>query len=121
MISKIRLSNIPITKSKSNNQLFINQLQIENYNILTIMVTYFGGCKDHSFQLSGFKETGNKILLNLEHNSNGDTCKKIIREKLYFDLTPIDKEYPTSQDLNKNLFILTLTNLEIEYKVINDC
>ena len=47
------------------------------------MVTYFVGCKEHSFRLFGYKETKNKIILSLEHNSNGDTCKKI-REKNIF-------------------------------------
>jgi hypothetical protein len=117
MISKIILSDIPITKSKSN-QIFINKMQIENYNILSIMVTYFGGCKKHSFQLFGFRKTENKILLSLEHNSNGDICKKIIREKLYFDLTPINNLSQKSQGINNNPFILTLTNLEIKYNII---
>lgn len=117
MISKIILSKIPITKSK-NNQIFVNKMQIENNYTLSITVTYFGGCKKHSFKLFGFKETKNKILLNLDHNSNGDTCKKIIKEKLFFDITPINKEYQKVQDITNNLFILTLTNLEIDYKVI---
>jgi hypothetical protein len=117
MISKIILSKIPITKSKSN-QIFINKMQIENNNTLSIKVTYFGGCKKHSFELYGFKETKNKIVLNLEHNTNGDTCKKIIRENLFFDLTPINNEYQKMRDINNDLFVLTLTNFDIEYRIL---
>lgn len=93
-------------------------MQIENNNTLSITVTYFGGCKKHSFELFGFKETKNKIILNLEHNTNGDTCKKIIRENLYFDLTPINKEYEKMQDISNDLFVLTLTNFDIEYRIL---
>ena len=76
MISKIILSKISITKSKSN-QIFVKRMQIENNSTLSIMVTYFGGCKEPSFQLFGFREIENRIILSLEHNSNGDTCKKM--------------------------------------------
>ena len=117
MISKIILSKIPITKSKTN-QIFINKIQIENNNTLSITVTYFGGCKKHSFQLFGFRETKNRIILNLEHNTNGDICKKIIREKLFFDLTPINNEYQTMQDINNDLFVLNLTNFDLEYRIL---
>jgi hypothetical protein len=117
MISKITLSKIPITKSKSN-QIFINKMQIENNNTLSIIVTYFGGCRKHSFQLFGFRETKNKIILDLEHNTNGDTCKKIIRENIYFDLTPINNEYQKMQDISINLFVLTLANFDIEYRIL---
>ena len=117
MISKIILAKIPFTKSKYN-QLFVNRMQIENNTNLSIMVTYFGGCKEHFFQLFGFMETKNRIILNLEHNSNGDTCKKIIRKNIYFDLTPINNFYQKAKDRNNNnLFILTLRNLDIEYRI----
>ena len=78
MLASTTVNNnyLNIKKIQADNDTIINGMQIKNNNTLSILVTYFGGCKEHSFKLFGFRETKNKVILSLEHNSNGDTCKK---------------------------------------------
>jgi hypothetical protein len=65
-------------------------------NILTIHVTYQGGCQEHDFALHAatafLQSIPPQALLHLSHDANGDTCKQNIEKQLSFDLTPLDPE-----------------------------
>ncbi len=64
-----------------------------NDTILTIGVEFFGGCKEHEFDLvfNGLykKSLPRKADLFIVHESNGDTCKSEVKKEVYFNLTPI--------------------------------
>jgi hypothetical protein len=65
-------------------------------NILTIHVTYQGGCQEHDFALHAatafLQSIPPQALLHLSHDAQGDTCKQNIQKQLSFDLTPLDPE-----------------------------
>jgi hypothetical protein len=117
MTSKVILTSKDQIKELRNNQVFINGIEVEANNIIFIKVTYSGGCKEHIFKLFGFIDNNNKIVLTLQHNSNGDACKKIIKETLSFDLTPIKNEFQKLKDINNNFVTLILKDREIKYNI----
>ncbi len=61
--------------------------------ILSVFVTYPGGCADHDFVLIGSNELAEsyppKMYTTLTHNANEDACEDIIQDTLTFDLSPI--------------------------------
>ncbi len=94
---------------------------IEN-DILSIVVSYSGGCEKHEFSLVaalGFTNTdlSPHAKLALGHESNGDTCKKIIRERLAFDLSPLKEKCQQVYGIKSDLMTLLMMNttITIEY------
>ena len=83
-------------------QLFENEIQIK--------ISYTGGCKTHDFQLAANRNSISKLTkdinLNLSHNDNNDRCKRIVSEKLVFDLSPLlQLIYPQDPKNDAKLFI----------------
>lgn len=70
-------------------------LEMSNENdILTVIVQYGGGCKEHDFNayFSGgwAKSLPPQAALYFEHlNPDNDPCRSIVRDTLYFNLTPV--------------------------------
>ena len=66
-------------------------------NILSIRVSYSGGCRNHQFVLTAadsFLESSPvQLRLVLTHDANNDTCEAYPTELLRFDLTPIRERY----------------------------
>lgn len=64
-----------------------------NGDVLKISVEYGGGCKEHEFKMNWtgawMKSKPPKVNLWLEHQSNEDNCRALIRENLSFDLKSI--------------------------------
>lgn len=73
---------------------------------IQINISYTGGCKSHDFSLvvdrKVISELTNDANLILSHNDNGDRCKRIVNEKLVFDLSPLVR-LKDVKDLNKVL------------------
>lgn len=89
-----------------------NAQQIGDFIVLD--VSYSGGCEEHEFQL---ETRGNftatyppEVDVTLKHNSNGDRCRGIKDEKLWFDLTPL--KYGGT---NRVILVLTNTNTTLDY------
>jgi hypothetical protein len=87
-------------------------------DVLTLVVSYSGGCQQHTFTLNGtknyMKSMPPKLGLFLEHNSNGDSCRELKTETLQFDLKKV--RYPgTEKDYT---VILTIDKFDgqLEYK-----
>ncbi|MFZ5554947.1 MAG: hypothetical protein ACOZCO_17685 [Bacteroidota bacterium] len=72
-------------------------------DILTIDVSYSGGCEEHEFKLyfNGMymKSLPPKITLVLYHNHKGDACRSIVDKKLKFDLTPVREKGKTTGEI----------------------
>jgi hypothetical protein len=72
-------------------------------DLLTLFVTYGGGCQKHEFDL--YSTDGIYLSLPpqgdvfLGHNGHGDTCEALFHEKLVFDLTPLLKSNPGGMGL----------------------
>ena len=68
-------------------------------NILTISVSYGGGCRNHVFVLTAaesFQESFPvQLPLVLTHEDNDDPCEAYPTRQLRFDLAPIGERYRT--------------------------
>lgn len=75
---------------KENGAFEINSASIEG-DLLTLEVSYSGGCKEHSFTATFngiyLKSMPPKASIFIAHETNGDACRKIVTETLVFDLT----------------------------------
>ena len=75
---------------KENANTNINSVTLEG-DILTLGISYSGGCEKHSFDLLGsrdiLKSMPPKRGIVLYHNSNGDSCREFIEETLTFDIS----------------------------------
>ena len=62
-------------------------------DILSISVSYSGGCQEHQFDLifngSYKKSLPPQIDLYLTHNSNNDNCRAMIAEELKFNIADV--------------------------------
>lgn len=58
--------------------------------ILTLDISYSGGCEKHAFELVALNSVGKSLppvrSMMLYHDSNGDTCREFITEKLVFNV-----------------------------------
>ena len=79
-----------------------------NGDILSIIVEYSGGCKQHRWALIGsksfMKSLPPKKGLFLEHNSQNDVCRKLITDTLLFDASTA--KYPGKEKNYNVIFIL---------------
>jgi len=89
-----------------------------NKDILSIVVNFSGGCKNHEWLLTGTKNFKKSLPpkkgLTLEHNSNDDNCRKLITDTLYFDLETI--KYPGKESNYTVILELTKFNKIISYQ-----
>jgi hypothetical protein len=64
---------------------------------LRLEVSHGGGCAQHLYGLrwegSFLESLPVQVLLNLTHDAQGDVCKAIVFETLYFDLRPVREQY----------------------------
>ena len=62
-------------------------------DILTLVVSYGGGCEDHEFNLifnGAYKKSlPPQIDLFLKHNANGDKCRAMVQQELKFDIAAV--------------------------------
>lgn len=113
------------------NESHLKELKMDIYNmieakfiendILSTVVSYSGGCEKHEFSLGatlGFANTDLSPQANLVlgHESNGDTCKKIIRERLVFDLSPLKEKCQQVYGVKADSMMLHLMNTTITVK-----
>ena len=81
---------------------------------LVFDVYYSGGCADHTFDLvstGAFTPTyPPEVEIRLKHNSNGDGCRSVIDQKLYFDISPL-KYAGTTQVL----LVIANTNKTLQF------
>ena len=124
-VPNIQILNEKLDTNRINNDVcFIQDADIEG-NFILITVSYSGGCKNHLFDLyaNQFESLGNsnhQTNLILKHNSNNDHCKKIIEERLCFDLYPLKKKCQQDFKLKKGSILLHIRNISLNYD-FNEC
>jgi len=97
------------------------EVKLIKNDILSTLVSYFGGCEKHEFTLGAIPAMTNsdstlQANLVLGHENNGDTCKKIVKERLEFDLTPLKEKYRQIYRVKVGSIMLHLMNKEIIIK-----
>ena len=80
--------------------------------ILTIKVSFSGGCRYHEFVLTAatfFLESDPvQLPMALTHDDNGDTCEAYPTENRRFDLSPIKERYRSAYGLDSGSIRLIL-------------
>jgi len=118
MTDKLILVNKNDIPALKKDHIIINKMEIKDKDNILIKVLFHGGCKEHLFKLFGFFGEDNRILnLLLEHDSNGDNCKMIVRKDLIFDLLTVKNDF-IIRNIQNNFLILKLENLEAEYHIV---
>jgi len=89
----------------------INSVTLD-HNLLTISVTYGGGCEDHDFALIASElwalSNPPQVGIVLSHDAHHDLCKALITKVLTFDLTPLKERYSYGQYQNNGTIVLKL-------------
>jgi hypothetical protein len=89
-------------------------------DVLRLRVSYDGGCREHAFELLGpsdFAESApQQVRIRLAHDNNGDSCKKLVREELLFDLSPLRERYQETRRATSGTLQLLLLNRRLEYR-----
>jgi hypothetical protein len=115
MMDKVILIDKKNIPALEKNFIGINKMEIKNKDNLLVGVLFHGGCKEHFFKLFGFFEDNEILNLILEHDSNGDPCKRVERKNLLFDLSPVRNNDLIKEIIKDNFLILKLINREIKY------
>ena len=81
-------------------------------SVLTISVSYSGGCRSHEFVLTAaesFQESSPAQLpMVLTHEDNDDPCEAYPTEQRRFDLTPITERYQVAYGQDSGSVLLHL-------------
>jgi hypothetical protein len=88
-------------------------------NILTVDLSYSGGCEVHDFELcwdeSYVKTSPEKITPFLSHNANNDPCDGPVTESLEFNLKPVRDHHDTATQSSTGNLIVVLDNQSVMY------
>ncbi len=88
---KIPAASLGDTKETSD-PVTIENVTIDG-NIMTLDVSYSGGCQEHWFDLIGsfavMKSLPPKRSVKLIHNAKDDRCRKMISESISFDISEL--------------------------------
>lgn len=118
----IMLDNESAIQKLKMDTFFLKEATLIDNDILSVTVSYSGGCKKHDFILATvprFTTTTNlshQANLVLAHENNGDACKKIVKEHLYFDLLPLKERYQQVYGIKASSIVLRLMNASINYQ-----
>ncbi len=81
-------------------------------DMLTVSVSYSGGCEAHQFTLvasdSFLESFPVQLHVYLAHNANGDNCEAYPTESYQFDLTPIKTMYQEAYQQEAGTIVLHL-------------
>ena len=115
------LHNEASLKRLKRDPFFLKGAKITDNDILSIIVSYTGGCKKHDFILAAVpifatNAENHQIDIILSHQNNADMCKKIVTESLYFDLSPLKEKYQKAYGIKKSSMLLRIMNITIEYQ-----
>ncbi|NOG47772.1 MAG: hypothetical protein HND50_21215 [Calditrichaeota bacterium] len=86
----------------------LNSVSISD-DILSLSVSYSGGCEEHEFGLFAgkafMKSNPVQAQVILAHDGNGDSCEAWITETLNFNLSPIKKVYQNSYGASGSMYL----------------
>ena len=81
-------------------------------DILTLNVSYGGGCQAHEFTLvaadSFLESFPVQLRISIAHNANNDLCRAWLTEDYHFDLTPIKTMYQEAYRQEAGTIVLRL-------------
>ncbi len=85
-----------------NGSFKVESLSIDG-DIVTMVISYSGGCEEHEFELVTnklyLKSMPPKLNLFLKHNNNGDACRKLVIDTLRYDVSPARYPSPNTKEV----------------------
>ena len=104
------------TADRQTDQFTLNAAAVTG-NILTISVSYSGGCRNHVFVLTAadsFLESSPvQLPMVLTHDANEDPCEAYPTRQLRFDLAPIRERYRAAYGQDSSTVLLLLQPLPL--------
>jgi len=90
----------------------LNEVTVKN-DVLTLNVSYGGGCQEHEFELYMTPPTfmeSNPVQANiyLRHDGNGDTCEAYLTEDVSFDISKIAENYRDAYQSRAGVVLLNV-------------
>lgn len=102
IIHPVILSNDFSSYARESSETQINNAVITD-SILTLSISYNGGCQKHSFELIGSNMIQKSMPpirgIMLVHHANNDDCRELIEEDIKFNISPF--KYPGSDIMLK--------------------
>ena len=93
----------------------VNSLPSITGDVLTLNVSYSGGCEAHEFTLvtSGVFLESNPVQLQaiLAHNANGDNCEAWITETYHFNLSALKTRYQKAYRTETGTIVLGIKGI----------
>ena len=87
----------PRQKTWGSDAYVVNTQPVITEDVLTLNVSYGGGCKAHDFTLvtSGVFQGTDPVELQavIAHNANTDSCEAYLTETYHFDVSPLKAHY----------------------------
>lgn len=84
-------------------------------DVLTLNVSYSGGCEAHEFTLitSGVFLESDPVQLQavLAHNANGDSCEAWITETYHFNVSPLKTRYQKAYRMETGTIVLHIKGI----------
>ena len=84
-------------------------------DVLTVNVSYAGGCKEHDFTLvlsDAFQESHPvKVQAILAHNANGDSCEAWITETYHFNVSVLKERYQKAYRTETGTIVLSIKGI----------
>lgn len=81
---------------RNNAKTDITSVSIDE-NVMTLGVSYSGGCEEHEFSLIGSRLISKSLPpqrgIMLYHNNNGDNCRELKTEELKFDIKALEYKH----------------------------
>lgn len=112
-VRSITVSDLSTIRLPKGDFLTINRIDEPVDDILTLSVTYMGGCSNHEFSLYGDRQLstnwmvrGDAILL---HNANDDACETLITEDIHFELSPWKNHYHNTINMQSGTIEMQIT------------
>ena len=98
----------------------VNSLPSITGDVLTLNVSYSGGCEPHEFTLvtSGVFLESNPVQLQavLAHNANGDSCERWVTETYHFNVSALKAQYQKAYRTETGTIVLGIKGiLAVEY------
>lgn len=97
----------------------INLLSASVYgDTLQLEVSHGGGCAQHLYGLrwdgSFLESLPVQAVLSLTHDAQGDVCKAIVFETLYFDLMPLKEQYRQAYGAPRGRIVLRFNGSDLQ-------
>ena len=114
------ISDVSYIREMWGEDLYVLNDAAINGDILTLNVSYGGGCEPHEFTLVISESFVNaepvELHAVLAHDANNDSCEAFLTEEYIFDLDIIKTRYQDTYRQNAGTVVLLLDDRQVHYE-----